>query len=149
MKKEYCDKETIYGHYVQTLSKKVKYLADDNLAKHNITLEQVKVLGFLDRNEEAGDIYQRDLEKEFGIRRSSVTNILHNMEKNGLVRRETDLVDTRIKKVFLTDKGKHLSSSLYEYIKKIDLILVKGMEEEEKDMFLSLLKKALDNIETF
>lgn len=137
-----------YGWYIRILSKKIKYLADENLAKHNVTLEQVKVLSFLERNEEKISIYQKDIEKEFGIRRSSVTNILKNMEKNEFVMREIDSKDARIKKVFLTEKGRALSRSLYEHMKEMESKIVGGMEEEEKKMFLKLLKQALNNIDT-
>lgn len=42
-------------------------------------------------------IFQKDLETEFCIGRSTVTNILNLMEKKGFVRRESVSYDARLK----------------------------------------------------
>lgn len=136
-----------YGAYIQRLAKKIKYLADDNLSKHNITLEQVKIIGFLDIHSNAV-VYQKDIETEFGIKRSSVTSIMQNLEKNGLITREGDQSDARIKKVQLTEKGRMLSRLLKDYIESLETVIVTGMTEEEKELFLYLLKKSLNNVDT-
>ena len=133
--------------YIQRLAKTIKYLADDNLAKHNITLEQVKIIRFIHSQSMLSSVYQKDIETEFGIRRSSVTSILQNIEKNGLITREGDISDARIKKVLLTEKGTMLSQLLKDYIYNLEAVIVSGMTTEEKDLFLHLLKRALNNAE--
>ena len=135
--------------YIQRLAKTIKYLADDNLAKHNITLEQVKIIRFIHSQSMLSSVYQKDIETEFGIRRSSVTSILQNIEKNGLITREGDISDARIKKVLLTEKGTMLSQLLKDYIYNLEAVIVSGMTTEEKELFLLLLKRALNNVEEF
>ncbi len=136
-----------YGAYIIRLSKRIKYLADDNLSKHNITLEQVKIINFLDSHCDSY-VYQKDIEAEFGIKRSSVTSIMQNIEKNGLITREGDQSDARIKKVLLTEKGRILSRLLKDYIENLEAVLVSGMTAEEKELFIYLIKKSLNNVET-
>lgn len=136
-----------YGAYIIRLSKRIKYLADDNLSKHNITLEQVKIISFLDSHSDSY-VYQKDIETEFGIKRSSVTSIMQNIEKNGWITREGDQSDARIKKVLLTEKGRILSRLLKDYIDNLEAVLVSGMTAEEKEMFIYLMKKSLNNVET-
>jgi DNA-binding MarR family transcriptional regulator len=138
----------IHGKIIQRLSKRIKYLADDNLAKHNITLEQVKVIAYLDRHKK-DKVYQKDIESEFLIKRSSVTNILQNMEKRGIVRREDDILDARMKRVLLTEKGTELSKLLKGYMDSLESVIVKDMTDQDKEIFLTLLKKALNNVEEF
>lgn len=150
MKEKNCSKNpNVYGMYIQRLAKRIKYLADDNLIKHKITLEQVKILGFLESQGESVTIYQKDIETEFGIRRSSVTNILQNIEKNGLIKREGDPADARVKKVMLTEEGKKLSRLLKDYIVNLEAVIVDGMTTEEKEQFLSYLKQSLQNIDYY
>ena len=136
-----------YGHYIQRLAKNIKYLADENLVKQNITIEQVKIMRFLRENNEEASAYQKDVELFFNIKRSSVTNILNNMEKSGLLTREGIESDGRIKKVRLTEKGKELSISLKGFIVHLEKVIVDGMSEEEKAAFKGLLIRSLDNVE--
>lgn len=136
-----------YGLLIQKLAKNIKYLADENLVNHNITIEQVKILRFLKDNNEEASAYQKDVELFFHIRRSSVTNILKNMEKSGLLTREGIESDARIKKVRLTEKGKELSITLKGFILHLEEVIVEGMLEEEKATLKKLLKKSLDNVE--
>lgn len=136
-----------YGHYIQRLAKNIKYLADENLVKQNITIEQVKIIRFLRENNEEASAYQKDVELFFNIKRSSVTNILNNMEKSGLLTREGIESDARIKKVRLTEKGKELSISLKGFIVHLEEVIVDGMSEAEKAAFKRLLIRSLDNVE--
>jgi DNA-binding MarR family transcriptional regulator len=138
-----------YGPLIQRLSKKIKYLAEENLVKHKITLEQVKILKFLAaKSKELTVVYQKDIETEFDVKRSSVTSILQNMEKSGLISRESDQEDARIKRVILTEKGIKLSILLKDYIENLEATIVKDMTTEEKEIFTQLLKRALNNVES-
>ena len=51
------------------------------------------------------DIFQKDFEEEFSIRRSTATKILQLMEKNGLIERQKVESDARLKKIVLTNKA--------------------------------------------
>ena len=51
------------------------------------------------------DIFQRDFETRFSIRRSTATNMLKLMEKNGLICRVSVESDARLKKIVLTEKA--------------------------------------------
>ncbi|WMJ88940.1 MarR family winged helix-turn-helix transcriptional regulator [Anaerocolumna sp. MB42-C2] len=133
------------GILIQRLAKNMKYLADENLSNHNITIEQVKILRFL--SESPGSYaYQKDIEQNFAIKRSSVTNILQNMEKSELVERIGDESDGRIKRVLLTEKGSKLSKTLKDFICKLELVIVSDMSGDEKELFNKLLKKSLNNV---
>ncbi|WFR59003.1 MarR family transcriptional regulator [Anaerocolumna sp. AGMB13025] len=136
-----------YGYYIQNLAKNIKYLADENLVKQNLTIEQVKILRFLREHNEEGSALQKEIEVYFKIKRSSVTSILQNMEKGGLLIREGIAADARIKKVCLTKKGQDLSISLVGFILNLEEVIVDGMSLEERAVFAELLKKSLNNVE--
>ena len=62
------------------------------------------ILGFLYHAQRP--VYQKDIESNFGIARSTVTNILQLMEKKGYLTRTTDEHDARLKRLDLTELGK-------------------------------------------
>lgn len=148
---EHCSREhpDNYGYYIQKLAKNIKYLADENLIAHKVTFEQVKVLKFLERYTQESPANQKDIEVMFELKRSSVTSILQNMEKSGLVLRSGDAADGRVKRVWLTKKGRELSLFLRDYINKLEAVIVSDMTEEEKAFFNQLLKRSIRNVEMF
>ncbi len=125
------------GKLIQIAANRFRRRANDNLTAHGLTLEQMKILSHLAR--EGGEAPQAGLETVFAVRRSSMTAILQNMEKSGLLTREKNEADARVKKVILTEKGKGLYRELHEFISDLDASLTKGFSEEER----AALKKAL------
>ena len=51
------------------------------------------------------DIFQKDFETEFSIRRSTASNILKTMEQNGFLERISVPYDARLKKIVLTEQA--------------------------------------------
>lgn len=142
------DYEEDYGKFIHMLSRRIKYLADENLVKQNMTLEQVKIMRFLTESKEE-NIFQKDIEKYFEIKRSTVTSILQTMEKKDLIIRIEDEKDARMKKVILTEKGKLLSRELKDFINHLHGIIVEDFSDEDKKNFLYLLKKAIHNVSEY
>lgn len=105
------------------------------------------VIGFLYENSDKGDIFQRDLEEKFTIRRSTATEILQLMEKNGLIIREPVDYDARLKKLVLTPRAIAIHKSISKEIMEIEEQLSKGLTDEERINFLSTLKKIKKNVE--
>lgn len=93
------------------------------------------------------DIFQRDFEARFSIRRSTATNMLQLMEKNGIIRRESVSYDARLKKIVLTDKAVEIHKKATKNIEKIEKTLKKGITEEELVSFYSVMEKIKANLE--
>lgn len=92
------------------------------------------------------DVYQKDIEREFTITRSTVTGILQLMEKNGYIVRMAVPSDARLKKIVLTEKGDSLYHVVQNHIRETERLLKKGMTKEEVDTLLSLLEKVKENL---
>lgn len=90
-------------------------------------------------------IYQRDIEREFKIGRSAVTNILTRMEENGFIHRETDGGDARLKRLTLTAKGEEQSQLLHDTIKWLNSEQLDGISAGEQEQFFSTLEKIEGN----
>lgn len=92
------------------------------------------------------EIYQKDIEKQFGIGRSTVTTIIQLMEKQDLIRREAVESDARLKKVILTEKGKEYHDLVGATINDINRKVMQGISEEEKQFFLGTFEKIEENL---
>ena len=93
------------------------------------------------------DIFQRDFEDRFSIRRSTATNMLKLMEKNGLIKRESVEYDARLKKIVLTEKAVEIHKKATQNIEMLEKTLNNGITEQELLAFYSVLDKIKTNLE--
>lgn len=93
------------------------------------------------------DIFQRDFESRFSIRRSTATNMLKLMEKNGLITRESVPYDARLKKIVLTDKAVDIHKKAVKNIKMIENTLKDGITDDELQAFYKVVDKIKANVE--
>lgn len=66
------------------------------------------IISYLCENEDK-NIFQRDIEREFDLSRSTVSTILKELEKEGLIERKSVIIDARLKKSYLLKKQKWLT----------------------------------------
>lgn len=92
------------------------------------------------------DVFQRDVEKRFSIRRSTATAILQLMEKRGFITRESVEYDARLKKIVLTQKVKSLCELFERERCEFEEDLSKGLTEDEIDTVIILLDRIADNL---
>lgn len=92
------------------------------------------------------DVYQRDLEKRFEIRRSTATQMLSLMEKNGLILRQPVSHDARLKRLVLTPKAVALHKNVEKEIKGIEESLMQGVSVEEMEIFFAVIDKVKANL---
>lgn len=93
------------------------------------------------------DVFQRDLEKEFNIRRSTATVMLQTLEQKGFIIREPVACDARLKKIVLTEKGIEQNNLVGKKIDGFNAKLEDGITQEEKEEFFCILDKIVKNLE--
>ena len=147
MKKENLSAEFRFGREIQKLANRFRRLGDENLQKEGITFSQLRVIAYISRSSEEKEVYQKDLEAYLGVRRSSVTSLLQNMEKSGLLLRFGSDFDARIKKIALTEKGKELDLNLKNFIQLLEGTMLNGFSEEEKETLRGFLLRMNENLE--
>ena len=103
------------------------------------------VIGYLYNNQHQ-EVYQKDLEKRFEIRRSTATQMLSLMEKNGLILRQPVLHDARLKKLVLTDKAVQMHKEVVKEIERMEGLLTKGVSQEELATFFAVMDKVKANL---
>lgn len=111
-----------------------------------VTIMHGWIMGYLHRNEDK-DIYQKTIESEFGICRSSVTSLVKLMEKKGYIRRETVPGDARLKKIVLTSEGKATAIRVKETLDNMECDILKGISQEELQTYFAVADKIKNNLD--
>lgn len=94
------------------------------------------------------DVFQKDLEDVFSVRRSTMSRIIFRMEQKGFLVRIPVEHDARLKKLVLTEKGKEIHALMENNISDAEQRLTEGFSEEEKETLFRLLKKLRANLES-
>ena len=139
------DEKSLVEKYA-AMNRRLKRYFDSFFADFPITSIQGLVLDYLFRNRET-DVFQKDLEEYLEIKGSSVTSILDNLEKNGYVRREAVDYDGRLKKLAITEKAYAIEEDIVERVNGYMYSLFRGIPEEEREVFYSVLCKMIDNMQ--
>lgn len=140
--------EKAIGFEIKTVSNLIKRRINNSIAEHRdidqSTAMHGWVLGYLCHHQDR-DIFQKDLEQQFSIRRSTATEILKLMEKKGLIERKPVSYDARLKKIVLTEKAVQTHAMIQQEIDKMDNELKACLTEAEVSEFF----KIMDKIKTY
>lgn len=112
----------------------------------DLTNMQKHILHFILLETMHRDLFQKDLEKEFKVRRSTATGILQLLEKKGYLYRETVEQDARMKRIVPTEKALKLRGQLLENIRRREAQVRKGISEEDMKVFVRVLEKISFNL---
>lgn len=142
------EKNERIGLTVKRISNLFKREVDKAIADRGIeelTGMQSFVIRYLVRNNER-DVFQKDIEKEFFIRRSTATAMLQLLEKNGYITRVVDSDDARLKKIILTPKALKRHKIISQEIDKTEERLYNGLTKEEIAIFFKVAEKLKENL---
>ena len=132
------------ARYVSKLSNKLRRKFDMLSSRKEFSGSQGRTLRFLLSQTE--DIYQKDIEEEYSIRPSTATQLLKQMEKNGLIIREPEAYDNRLKKIVVTDKALLYKQQVIEDLTTLEETLIKGISETDLQVFFRVTEKMMDNL---
>lgn len=111
----------------------------------NLSSMQVWVIEYLYENQQR-DIFQRDLEADFNVRRSTVSGILQNLERKGYIHRESVNQDARLKKITLTDEALNIHKQMMQKAAILEEQMTKNITNEEWVVFYQVLEKIKNNL---
>lgn len=139
------------GWRIKNISKSIRRnVGNSKLFKENPDLTNVNgwTIGFIcKRNCEGIETYQKDIEKEFKISRSTATELLQNMEQHGYLYREVSPLDNRLKRIVLTEKSIELQKNVFNTLNGVDTKMLNGFTEEEKEKLFSFLARVQKNLD--
>lgn len=127
----------------------IKREIDNTISKgstREISVPQTHVISFVyDRGKET-DVFQKDIEDAFELHRSSVSLMISNMEKNGLIRREPVKEDARLRKIVLTEEAMEYRQETMGLIAEANENIMQNITAEEKEALLQILMKMRQNL---
>ena len=94
------------------------------------------------------DVFQRDLESTFGIRRSTVSHTVELMEQKGLLKREAVNGDARLKRLSLTPKAEKILTAVSRGVDSMEEHVKGAFSDEEYEQLLRLLDKLGNALES-
>ena len=132
------------GCYISKLSNKVRRHLDTFAANSALSGAQGRVLHFLLAQTEA--IFQKDIEEEFGMRASTVSELLKQMEKNGFIERKQMPYDGRLKQIIVTEKGLCYKAQVITDLATLEKKITKDISTDELELFFKVAEKMMRNL---
>ena len=115
---------------------------ENSMADLGLTSIQSRMLGYLYFQLQNGkQVFQKELEEEFRIRKSSVTSVIQMLEKKGLVRRAGVTGDARRKELMLTEQGIAVQETVMERLDALEGLVNEALSPKEKQIWLSCIRK--------
>ena len=137
------------GKWINRVSHQLKRqmsCEDQQPGQDVLTNMQKHILHFILLETMHRDLFQRDLEKEFKVRRSTATGTLQLLEKKGYLYREPVKKDARLKRIVPTEKALKLRGKLLANIRRREAQIRKGISEEDMKVFVRVLKQISSNL---
>ncbi len=118
---------------------------NNRLRTLGITSSQCEVLDYLFSSGKE-EVTQRDIEKALNLRNPTVTGILKRLDERGFILSVPSNKDRRCKNIYLTEKAYDIQKRMETDRKKIDKMLMLGMNKKEKAALKKMLERVLYNI---
>ncbi len=87
---------------------------------------------------------QISLGTEIGVDRTTVSDVLARLEKRGLVRREADAEDRRLRRVFVTPDGEVMVVAMQDALERAHARLLEPLAAGERAAFVKQMKRLTD-----
>ncbi len=103
------------------------------------------VLHFVFMN--GGNALQKDVENEFGMRRSTASQLLGKLENGGYITRAVIDSDGRSKRIYLSEKAVAEQNQVAQKLRSLETYLESALSAEEKNTFFKLSGKIRRKLE--
>ena len=140
------DEKPILTKKINSVSALIKKnFENSEFIKNNPEMTTLKghVLGYVKRRHKQGQtVYQKDIEKDFSIGKSTASEILNLLEQGGYIVRTPDPVDGRKKAIELTPVTEELMAHLVATFRELNAKMLSDLTDEQ----ISFLDTILDQI---
>ena len=147
-KKENKDLGMWIGHASRLLRRELdQRIAETDVGKEDfVSGRNVWVLRYL-KDHEGEEVSQRDLEKKFRVRGSTISNMVDLMEQKGLIARAPSEKDARRNRLYLTEKAEAVLASVAETIRRFEAQLRDSFAPKDYELFLGFLERFCNVLE--
>lgn len=103
----------------------------------DVTPQQAHTMAYIKKHP---GLIQRELSDFFHLRNASVTNMLKNLERDGLIVRKVDPNSARNKRIYLTEKGEKIAQEIDDQMDNLNQQIIDRLDERDIDNLLTSLK---------
>ncbi len=136
--------KTVY-RYINVLANRQRRRFENMEPDLPFSSTQGKVLHFiLDHGDT--DVFQKDVEDEFGLRASSATELLKSMEAAGLLSREACVSDGRRKRIVVSAEAKRYKQMLDRELDRVESQITDGLDRKEIETWKMITARMVDNL---
>lgn len=128
---------TVMRRFVDTYSHKQEH--------EQLTSANTWVIHFIAENR-GSPVYLRDIERHFGITRSTASKVVDLLVRKGLVERHIGETDSRLRRLTLTPQSEALLQTIREDQEMLESVLTRGFTANEVNTLLSYFARMQENI---
>lgn len=142
------EEEERIGYQLKVLDRMFKKAMEAGMRQigyDNMTMMNGWIIGYLIRHEN-DTIYQKDLEKNFKVGKSSLSSTLKIMEEKGYIERKSVPGNARVKQVVLTEKAREYHRNMEQGRLELEEQVTRGLSEEEIELFRQVVQKMQSNV---
>ncbi|MCI9625809.1 MAG: winged helix-turn-helix transcriptional regulator [Clostridia bacterium] len=130
------------GKMLHRVENQIHRKLDSIAAAQGITVVQHIILSYLWERGKRRDVFQKELEQVFDVRRSSVSNVLGLLEKKNYIQRQSVSADARQKRICLTEAGTKAYLAVRKEMEAVEQALDGAFaDKQERTLFLDMLQR--------
>ena len=131
------------GFLMHDVSRLRRNVFDEFMRPLKVTRSQWWVLAYLSRLD---GMIQSDLATLLELGKAPLGHLLGRLEANGLIRRDPDVNDGRVKRVFLTPGGTRLTLKMHRLSHEMSERILEGLDLKQRQILASLLGRVKRNL---
>ncbi len=137
--------EESFGLLFKKINDRLYQRANNELAKNDLTLTQMRVLHYLFRQEKQ-TASMKEMERKFEVAQATMAGIISRLEAKQFVDGYQDPKDRRVKMVRLSGKGLSFLDEHHHTMEARDNELVIGFSGKEKEELYGYLQRIYTNL---
>lgn len=130
------------GHLVRRLHQASQAIFDSEIAAAGFDLTSVQFAALSAIAARPG-LDQASLASAIAFDRPTTGGVLDRMEAKGLVRRVVSKEDRRARELYLQPKGLAVLERVRPIVRRVQMLMLRGLNAQERATFLRLMAKAL------
>ena len=133
-----------FGRVFRSLDCALRRRMDQALSGMDLTFSQGHIMGYLAHCDTPP--CAKDIEDRFHLSHPTVSGLLSRLEKKDFIELRPDETDRRCKRIYVLPKGDELHETMNRVILDNEAQVVAGFSPEERELFTSMLLRAIDNM---
>lgn len=130
-------------HDLHILANQLLRSADSIAQKYDLTAIQFAIVLYMRQIGDKSTIIQKDIEKTFKVRASTVSSVVKLLEGKGVIKRCSAPDDGRIKMLVLTEKGQQICDELTTKYSEHENRLRAALTDDEYKMLYVIMDKLI------